>query len=201
MEDGTDAFGEFDAFRAFYRRHGELKHFTARELLVAVGKRRIVRGGDAVVNQFPPAHTWPALMIVGSVVDRLRETLGYPLFTLSSYRSPAYNRAVGGVPESTHQDGLALDVRGLRGNAGEWADAARSLIGQPFAMVGTLALDVRHSGDAKRHAAAGLNLVLGRGVTAWVFRGGIGTYGKGDDNIDDDFVHIDCRGVNRSWSG
>lgn len=45
------------------------------------------------------------------VLDPLREALGKPIHVNSGYRSPAVNRAVGGVPGSAHQQGRAADVR------------------------------------------------------------------------------------------
>lgn len=45
------------------------------------------------------------------VLDPLREAIGRPLKVTSGYRSPAVNKAVGGVPGSKHQQGRAADVK------------------------------------------------------------------------------------------
>ena len=44
------------------------------------------------------------------LAERLREHLGKPLVITSGYRCPEHNRRVGGVPDSPHVKGLALDV-------------------------------------------------------------------------------------------
>lgn len=40
----------------------------------------------------------------------LRDLLGKPIIVNSGYRSPKVNKAVGGVPTSYHQKGLAADI-------------------------------------------------------------------------------------------
>ena len=44
-------------------------------------------------------------------LEALRERVGVPIIINSGYRSPAVNRAVGGVPTSNHQTGCAVDIR------------------------------------------------------------------------------------------
>ncbi len=44
------------------------------------------------------------------LAERLRGYLGKPLIITSGYRCPEHNRRVGGVPDSPHIKGLALDV-------------------------------------------------------------------------------------------
>lgn len=46
-------------------------------------------------------------------LDELRELAGVPMTISSSYRSPAYNRQVGGAPDSAHTDVPcnAVDIR------------------------------------------------------------------------------------------
>lgn len=48
-------------------------------------------------------------------LDELRAYLGVPLIITSWYRPPAVNRAVGGVPNSTHISGHAADFRPASG--------------------------------------------------------------------------------------
>ena len=43
-------------------------------------------------------------------LEPLREALGRPLKISSGYRSPAYNRLIGGAPGSQHCAGIAADV-------------------------------------------------------------------------------------------
>jgi uncharacterized protein YcbK (DUF882 family) len=44
------------------------------------------------------------------IVDELRESYGRPCRILSSYRSPEYNKAVGGAQFSQHKEFSALDI-------------------------------------------------------------------------------------------
>ena len=45
------------------------------------------------------------------MLDRAREYAGVPFVITSGFRSPDHNAAVGGVPESSHTKGLAVDLR------------------------------------------------------------------------------------------
>ena len=45
------------------------------------------------------------------VLQPLRDIYGKPMHVNSGYRSPALNRAVGGVPTSQHVKGQAADIR------------------------------------------------------------------------------------------
>lgn len=45
------------------------------------------------------------------MLDLARETSGVPFKITSGYRDPAHNAAVGGVPGSAHEKGLAVDIR------------------------------------------------------------------------------------------
>lgn len=44
-------------------------------------------------------------------LERARELYGYPIVITSGYRPPAHNAAVGGVSNSAHETGLAVDIR------------------------------------------------------------------------------------------
>lgn len=44
-------------------------------------------------------------------LDQLRELCGFPLTINSSYRSPEYNKSVGGAKTSQHLYGNAVDLR------------------------------------------------------------------------------------------
>jgi N-acetylmuramoyl-L-alanine amidase len=63
-----------------------------------------------VKNSTPPQPLWKNIVPVLRVVDELRESYGRPCRILSSYRSPAYNKAVGGAPLSQHKEFSALDI-------------------------------------------------------------------------------------------
>lgn len=48
-------------------------------------------------------------LLVDKVLDPLREKVG-PIIVNSGYRSPEYNKKVGGVPTSQHCNGQAVDI-------------------------------------------------------------------------------------------
>ena len=45
------------------------------------------------------------------LLNRIRERFGKPIIINSAYRSPEHNKAVGGVANSYHVQGLAADIR------------------------------------------------------------------------------------------
>ncbi len=63
-----------------------------------------------VTNSVPPQRLWKNIVPTLRIVDDLRESFGKPCTILSSYRSPDYNKAVGGVGLSQHMEFRALDI-------------------------------------------------------------------------------------------
>ena len=57
-------------------------------------------------------------------LDLLREKIGVPIYVSSAYRCPEHNAAVGGVPNSQHVDGTAVDIYTDSLSVDELADAA-----------------------------------------------------------------------------
>lgn len=53
------------------------------------------------------------LKVLSVDLSFIRERFGAPIIVNSGYRCPSLNKAVGGVPKSRHQDGLAADIRCL----------------------------------------------------------------------------------------
>ena len=94
----AQSFSEWFAAQGF-------RHFSAGEFTSYFGA---VRKG--VTNSTPPRALWKNIVPALRIVDELREVLGRPCTILSSYRSPDYNRAVGGVTASQHMDFRALDI-------------------------------------------------------------------------------------------
>ena len=92
-------------FKAWFDTLG-LKHFSAKELIVLHRRRR-----GKVQNQLPPMHMWRNMVQVLVIVDLLRASLGRSCSIVSLYRSPAYNKAVGGAPASKHKQGIAADIQ------------------------------------------------------------------------------------------
>jgi len=58
----------------------------------------------------PPPETWPNLRRVLAALEGIRARWGR-VELLSAYRSPAVNAAVGGVADSLHLEGRAVDFR------------------------------------------------------------------------------------------
>ena len=62
-----------------------------------------------------PVQLIPNVLELAKNLQVLRDELGEPLQILSGYRSPAWNKKVGGEPNSYHMKGMASDLttRGL----------------------------------------------------------------------------------------
>jgi len=58
----------------------------------------------------PPASVWLNLRRLSAVLSSFARHAG-PIVVTSGYRSPAVNRAVGGVPDSLHMQGRAADIQ------------------------------------------------------------------------------------------
>lgn len=78
-------------------------HFTLAEL-VASNKATVLK-----LDNTPPASVMASLRTTAEMLERIRATLGQPIIVTSGYRSPAVNRAVGGVSSSDHIWGQAAD--------------------------------------------------------------------------------------------
>jgi uncharacterized protein YcbK (DUF882 family) len=94
----TDAFTEWFSAQGF-------RHFGAEEFTRYFAAQR-----GAVRNSPPPKRLWKNIVPTLRVVDELRKSFCKPCQILSSYRSPDYNRAVGGVALSQHLEFRALDI-------------------------------------------------------------------------------------------
>jgi hypothetical protein len=84
-----------------------IRYFTADEVFF-----RGARDAKLQLNSDPPRSLWPSLLAVTKVADEARHRLGRPLRISSAYRSPAYNKAIGGASASIHMKGGALDLSG-----------------------------------------------------------------------------------------
>jgi uncharacterized protein YcbK (DUF882 family) len=93
-----------DPFSAWFSSQ-RFRHFAAGEFESYFSRER---GG--VRNGPPPKAMWPNVVPTLRVVDDLRESFARPCRILSSYRTPAYNKAVGGAPKSQHLEFRALDI-------------------------------------------------------------------------------------------
>jgi len=45
-----------------------------------------------------------------SLLQKLRDDVNFPIKISSGYRCPAWNKSVGGHPNSSHMEGLAIDI-------------------------------------------------------------------------------------------
>lgn len=82
-----------------------MKYFTIEELT-----RSTVAAARGIPN-VPGENEREALeVLVLALLDPLREIWGKPIYVNSGYRSPALNKAVGGVANSQHMKGQAADI-------------------------------------------------------------------------------------------
>ena len=81
------------------------QHFGASEFTEYFAAKR-----NGVKNSEPPKRLWKNIVPTLRIVDELRESFGKPCRILSSYRSPDYNRKVGGAALSQHKEFTALDI-------------------------------------------------------------------------------------------
>ncbi len=93
-----------DAFTEWFNAQG-FRHFGAGEFTRYFAAQR-----GAVKNSPPPKRLWKNIVPTLRVVDELRASFGKPCEILSSYRSPDYNKKVGGVALSQHLEFKALDI-------------------------------------------------------------------------------------------
>ena len=68
------------------------------------------RERKGVKNSLPPRRIWNNIVPALRIVDELRDSFGKSCTILSSYRSPDYNKAVGGASSSQHLEFTALDI-------------------------------------------------------------------------------------------
>ena len=94
----AESFSEWFAAQKF-------RHFGAGEFESYFAAQR-----KGVKNSQPPKRLWKNIVPTLRIVDELRETFGARCRILSSYRSPEYNRKVGGAALSQHKEFTALDI-------------------------------------------------------------------------------------------
>ncbi len=84
-----------------------LRNITPRMVLAPHFKTR-----GSTYNSLPPKVYWKKMAATLKVVDTMVTRMGAPLREITSaYRSPRYNRAVGGKSKSYHMQNLALDLQ------------------------------------------------------------------------------------------
>jgi N-acetylmuramoyl-L-alanine amidase len=108
------------------------------------------RARNGVRNGVPPESTWDDIVRTLVIMDKLRADLRSPIHVLSTYRSPDYNRVIGGERNSWHTKFNAIDFTCGTASPARWSTILKSYRGQSFR-----------------------NPVTG---TDFTFRGGIGIY-------------------------
>ena len=84
-----------------------LRNITPRMVLAPHFKTRGRTG-----NTLPPKDQWPKIAATLKVADKMVVRMSAPLREITSaYRSPRYNRAVGGKSRSYHMQNVALDLQ------------------------------------------------------------------------------------------
>lgn len=84
-----------------------LRNITPRMVLEPHFKTR-----RSVQNSLPPKSYWQKMAPTLKLIDKMITQLGAPLKEITSaYRSPRYNRAVGGKSKSFHMQNMACDIK------------------------------------------------------------------------------------------
>lgn len=78
-------------------------HFSLEELTFSSTANRLG------IDNAPSLETIARLTIAAMGMEKIRALLGAPISIDSGYRCPALNKAVGGVPDSAHLQGYAVD--------------------------------------------------------------------------------------------
>ena len=104
-----------------------LRHFKGRELTPYWSRIR-----KGVTNSVPPQRLWTNIVETLVVLDEIRERLGKPITLTSTYRSPEYNKAVGGARFSQHLLFNAIDLQARGATPYDVEQVAKSLRGKRF---------------------------------------------------------------------
>jgi hypothetical protein len=120
----------------------ELRYFKGRELTPLWDRTRtaqrarhgLVKAGETVTNGVPPRRLWANIVEPLVVLDEIRHQCQNALYLTSTYRSPRYNAAVGGAPNSNHMQFAAIDFHavGQRVSPRTLAQLARGMRGKKF---------------------------------------------------------------------
>ncbi len=111
-------------FKAFFESAlPDVQHFKWNELLVK-GAKHAING----LNTDPPREKWDNVLPLVKVLDEFRTQIGHPVRLTNVYRSPDYNRSVGGKLDSQHVQFRAADLQ-VPGHGGSqlWADILNAM--------------------------------------------------------------------------
>lgn len=82
----------------------KIKYFSLSEFLNSATAKRLR------IDNTPTFEVVDNLNKLAVYLDGIREKVGKPILISSGFRCPVLNKAVGGVPNSQHQRGLAADL-------------------------------------------------------------------------------------------
>ena len=119
--DNWSLMSEFQDFIAAL----DLKHFAADEFLEKGGGDKA--GKCKGKNAFPPKPLWKNIANTARMLDLIRSELGAPVRTLSVYRSPDYNKCIGGENASLHMKFNAIDFTCGSGTPEIWRRVAAEI--------------------------------------------------------------------------
>ena len=86
-----------------------LKFFKPYEFLILGGRHGDPQSPAFGKNRLPPQELWPRMMRTAQILDAFRLRIGAPVRITNAYRSPEYNKAIGGARSSLHVEFNALD--------------------------------------------------------------------------------------------
>ena len=167
-----------------------VKHFTARELLIHT---------DRPLNHEPTTAQLHNILPAAIVLDTARAVLHAPIRLTSVFRSPAYNESIGGVERSQHMDFVAIDfTTGPFRNAYDlllkWRKA--DLMYKSEAPFWPMVTTDREWEDLPTWDARDYDLDSSWSPSQlFLWRGGLAFYPK------QNFIHLDARGIDRTWRG
>lgn len=105
-----------------------LRNITPRMVLAPHFKTR-----GSIQNSIPPKAYWKKMAPTLKVIDKMITRIGAPLKEITSaYRSPRYNRAVGGRSKSYHMQNMACDIQFRGASPYHVAYAAKQLRDQGY---------------------------------------------------------------------
>lgn len=118
--------GKTHPFEQFWMEElSHIEHFSWRELM-----EKGASNTGVGLNTDPPSELYPNVVELVNVLERIRKELGAPVQLLSVYRSPAYNRHVGGASSSRHMQFDAADFcvpGGSAGGSARWSEVTKRL--------------------------------------------------------------------------
>jgi uncharacterized protein YcbK (DUF882 family) len=92
--------------------------------------------GEITMGRDIPAELINNIDQVIEVLQRIRDYVGVPITIVSSYRSPAYNKKVGGARFSMHLQFKAIDFKVYGYNDAEYKRLADTIMSGEFGEIG-----------------------------------------------------------------